>query len=627
MSLYPQPPQPFYSQQQQQYGASSSYSQMPPNTFHSYQYTPSAPVPPPVYYVDPATFRRDFSQRLAELTVNSRPIIQSLSMFAQDYVRFAEVIAQCLEAHIRRVPPWMKLPSFYLLDMISKNIYDPYARHFAGFVMPLVVETYQQVDEPTRSKMVELVLTWRTGSPTGKELFGVPAQVSIERSIWGEGSSSQSRFNSSGQVTKGQVLSELEFTLGQKERALQCNPADTVAQNHVAVLQQLRRLVEAGVSQEELVQILGQLRSLMRTATQPSPPPPPQHQPQPVAAPSWPAPATFTTPPPVIPSIPTVQSLPPPLKTELPTSSSMSAISPPVPAAGFADLLSSLLKSGVVSANGTPLGAGSTQAEEAVDYERETSRSYRTNILDHSVQLSTVGLTRSKPPMQSLLYDRLSLQCKQCGIRFLDTTSGKKELEDHLDMHFRQNLKANQNIGRGHSRSWFIGVEDWIHDVSDIKGKGRADHRPLNPKAAAAAEAVKRDAELRSHFVVVPPGDESKTISCPVCKEILSPEFVEDDEEWVWKNAIKKDDRIYHATCHAEASSNTLVARLRTDVSSRSRSGTPERVFQPKQQTPPRGLSSPESKLAGIKRKVDDNDTLSETEGTPRLKKMALSPS
>jgi pre-mRNA cleavage complex 2 protein Pcf11 len=28
-------------------------------------------------------------------------------------------------------------------------------------------------------------------------------------------------------------------------------------------------------------------------------------------------------------------------------------------------------------------------------------------------------------------------------------------MQDHLDMHFRQNRKANQNIGRGHSRSWF----------------------------------------------------------------------------------------------------------------------------------------------------------------------------
>ena len=45
-------------------------------------------------------------------------------------------------------------------------------------------------------------------------------------------------------------------------------------------------------------------------------------------------------------------------------------------------------------------------------------------------------------------------------------------------------------------------------------------------------------------FVVVPPGDEAKAISCPICKEQLKSEFLEDDEEWVWRNAIKKDDRV-----------------------------------------------------------------------------------
>jgi pre-mRNA cleavage complex 2 protein Pcf11 len=81
----------------------------------------------------------------------------------------------------------MKLPAFYLLDAISKNVYDPYARHFAVFVIPLFLETYGQVDENTRSKMEEMLLTWRTGSPTGKELFGVPPQVAIERGVWGDG--------------------------------------------------------------------------------------------------------------------------------------------------------------------------------------------------------------------------------------------------------------------------------------------------------------------------------------------------------------------------------------------------------------------------------------------------------
>jgi len=32
-------------------------------------------------------------------------------------------------------------------------------------------------------------------------------------------------------------------------------------------------------------------------------------------------------------------------------------------------------------------------------------------------------------------------------------------MEDHLDMHFRQNRKASQNIGRGHSRSWFVDLQ------------------------------------------------------------------------------------------------------------------------------------------------------------------------
>jgi hypothetical protein len=124
----------------------------------------------------------------------------------------------------------MKLPAFYLLDAISKNVYEPYARHFASFVIPLFLEAYGQVDEVTRNKMEEMLFTWRTGSPAGKELFGVAPQIAIERGVWGDGSS---------RVTKAQVLSELEYTLGQKERALQANPYDTLSQNHVNVLHQV----------------------------------------------------------------------------------------------------------------------------------------------------------------------------------------------------------------------------------------------------------------------------------------------------------------------------------------------------------------------------------------------------
>lgn len=79
----------------------------------------------------------------------------------------------------------MKLPAFYLLDAISKNVFDPYARHFTPIVVRLFLDTYEQVDQSTRSKMEEMLLTWRTGAPNGRELFGVVPQVAIERQIWG----------------------------------------------------------------------------------------------------------------------------------------------------------------------------------------------------------------------------------------------------------------------------------------------------------------------------------------------------------------------------------------------------------------------------------------------------------
>ena len=81
----------------------------------------------------------------------------------------------------------MKLPAFYLVDAICKNGFHPYSRAFGPVVAALFLDTYGQVDEQTRGKMAEMLLTWRTGGPNGRELFGVGPQVAIERGIWGNG--------------------------------------------------------------------------------------------------------------------------------------------------------------------------------------------------------------------------------------------------------------------------------------------------------------------------------------------------------------------------------------------------------------------------------------------------------
>jgi hypothetical protein len=84
------------------YGAPTGYVQRAPAPYQ-HNYPPQQFPPQPMYHVDPNTFRKDYSARLAELTVNSRPIIQGLSMMAQEYSRWADIVGQCLQDHIRRV--------------------------------------------------------------------------------------------------------------------------------------------------------------------------------------------------------------------------------------------------------------------------------------------------------------------------------------------------------------------------------------------------------------------------------------------------------------------------------------------------------------------------------------------
>lgn len=108
--------------------------------------------------------------------------------------------------------------------------------------------------------MEEMLVTWRTGSPSGKEVFGVTSQMMLEKSVWGGGNGmpsvschqtrsvsihlpetrqSSRKVQQTPPVTKSQVLAELEVTLAQKERFATLNPLDSVVKNQVAVLYQV----------------------------------------------------------------------------------------------------------------------------------------------------------------------------------------------------------------------------------------------------------------------------------------------------------------------------------------------------------------------------------------------------
>ena len=362
-----------------------------------------------------------------------------------------------------QVPAWMKLPAFYLLDAISKNVYDPYARHFSTIVVRLFIDTYEQVDPNTQSKMIEMLTTWRNGAPNGKELFGVVNQLALERHIWPDDASrnvavstptqrrrrpnrrpwhrqSSSRLqNGAPSISTPQVLGELEFVLSQKERAAQSNPYDKQAHSHVTILHQvrplpvdysnkslsgghqLRKLVQAGVSQQELGQILTQLRTLSQppppapvvpsmppAAAMPPPPPPPQY-----ARPSFPPQNNYhAAPAPQNPSYPYPTPLPPhqvyhqPKLEPAPEPASAPTAPAVPPVESITNIYNALLKAGVLSgsSSNTPTGAGATakegtpqpapQSMNTVDLVKEADQQYRKAILAVQMKLSSTDIIR-----------------------------------------------------------------------------------------------------------------------------------------------------------------------------------------------------------------------------------------
>ena len=265
---------------------------------------------------------------------------------------------------------------------------------------------------------------------------------------------------------------------------------------------QLRRLVEAGVSQDELAQILAQLRTLVRpTPTNAAPPP---SMPPTKYTSAMPYPPSFTYQQTVVPGSSLVHPQYPQLHAPIYPNSAqqfqasdnsrpvaINTVAPSTAPSGIPNisgLFEALVKAGVVPATSTPTGAGATaQVQDNTssqprdgqgpgDFKVEDARAYRKAILAEDVKFSSAEISRygihpvraqfrahmfcrHRPNIVHFLYDRMPIQCKQCGLRFSDTAQGKKAMQEHLDMHFRQNRKASQSVGRGHSRSWFLGVE------------------------------------------------------------------------------------------------------------------------------------------------------------------------
>jgi pre-mRNA cleavage complex 2 protein Pcf11 len=85
-------------------------------------------------------------------------------------------------------------------------------------------------------------------------------------------------------------------------------------------------------------------------------------------------------------------------------------------------------------------------------------------------------------------------------------------------------------------------VKEWANEMPQA---GPSSGREATPSSGPKLTAAKL-AQLKKRWVRVPQDPVKKTIPCPVCKEIFKPEWAEDEEEWVYRNAVDISGTVSH---------------------------------------------------------------------------------
>ncbi|XP_075707509.1 pre-mRNA cleavage complex 2 protein Pcf11 isoform X2 [Rhinoderma darwinii] len=126
---------------------------------------------------------RDYQSSLEDLTFNSKPHINMLTILAEENVQFARDIVTLIEAQIAKASSTEKLPVMYLMDSIVKNVGRDYPTAFAKNIVSTFVNVFEKVDENTRKSLYKLRSTWDDIFPS-KKLYALDMRVNQLDPAW-----------------------------------------------------------------------------------------------------------------------------------------------------------------------------------------------------------------------------------------------------------------------------------------------------------------------------------------------------------------------------------------------------------------------------------------------------------
>ncbi|XP_056632001.1 pre-mRNA cleavage complex 2 protein Pcf11 isoform X1 [Diorhabda sublineata] len=145
----------------------------------------------------PEEIKAEYSSSLADLTFNSKPLINVLTMLADENSPNANVIVEAIEEHLSKVHTDVKLPILYLIDCIVKNVGGTYTSLFSKNIVTTFIGVFKatlkvnitykknefKVDEKTRAEMFKLRQTWNEVFPQMK-LYAIDVQINQLDPAW-----------------------------------------------------------------------------------------------------------------------------------------------------------------------------------------------------------------------------------------------------------------------------------------------------------------------------------------------------------------------------------------------------------------------------------------------------------
>jgi pre-mRNA cleavage complex 2 protein Pcf11 len=118
-------------------------------------------------------------------------------------------------------------------------------------------------------------------------------------------------------------------------------------------------------------------------------------------------------------------------------------------------------------------------------------------------------------------------------------------------------------------------MQDWIKSREYDDDTGPAGSGVSATGAVSDGDAAQK--KPPKQWIRAPDDVALRNAPCPICQEKFESTWSEEVQDWIWQDAVKVGNRVYHASCYAEVTKDGAASGRGGTPSGRT--GTPDSVL------------------------------------------------